>query len=214
MSGLARWEKPLGTIHRIDEWLVQSLLEINASSLVFWDLVPRLQLRLAAFSKGLLALGQDRMLNLTMAGFGPAGPFLVLLSNFEDETGARLDRVDDGFRRMHLRRGLEPLRRLDLVVTGAERAFDACEDVAEKVRKKYKAADPDHTANVLVELVRQSADHPSMGSLIGTACLSTVVSPQGGVHVQRPPSRRVPAVARSTPHSPWRRPHGRRGLVR
>lgn len=166
--------------NRTDEWIFNYLTSINAGCLSFPDILKSLHSKLASKAAHLLRLGPYRKLSFVFAGFGPPGPFLATLSNFEGESGKLLDKIDDSFRFWIIYRNKDPMQKLAFLIHGSERAIKKnIEILINKVRNRYFDADPKKIATVLVQLIREAAKDKDVGHYIGRSCMGLMLKVTG-----------------------------------
>ena len=107
------------------------------------------------------------------------GPFAAMISNFEDVDGNRLPDIKDDFRLTTFRRSDQRLSKLALIINGTEQAIRVVESAIAPIRKRYLSRTSKELSDVLVQVIRKSAEHQKFGHLIGKNCLSTVVVSDG-----------------------------------
>jgi hypothetical protein len=174
-TGLAR----IGTTST-DRWLVDTLIESGAALKTFPELVESLATIATMRFRRLTELGDRRGLTLILSGFGPPGPMMALVSNFEDSTGRRLSNVSENFVTGYWLRNHQPMRKLDLDVSGAEAALTGeILEAIERIRGRFLNRAPRDRVAVLVQVLRLAAKHPKYGRLIGQDCMGTIVMPNG-----------------------------------
>lgn len=162
------------------DWTLGQLTCMKAGALDFPTILGQLRDKLTAAWAGLSVHGRTAGITFAFAGFGRAGPFYGLLSNIEDAKGTRLPTVNAAFQSGIWLRNKKRLRKLDIVVNGAEEAVVGTIDAAiPAVRRRFLRHTADKRAEMLVELVRRAADHPTIGKYIGKECMSVVVPASG-----------------------------------
>jgi hypothetical protein len=174
---------------RTDHWLVDLLTDHRLTSESFPVAVEAVARLATERFRALRHLGNRRPLSLVFGGFGPRGPLMALVSNFEDSSGKRLPSVSDtfgtavGLRNQHL------MRRLGLMVSGAEAAVTTeLTDAIKRIRKRFLTERPEKRVNVLVQVLRRAAAEPKHGWLIGNECMAVIVTPAGGFQATFHPS--------------------------
>lgn len=183
---------------RTDEWAVDYLASIKANELNFPELFDSFRKHVVSAFRELHYLGRTRGITFVIAGFGRPGPFVALLSNIEDGKGNWLTNIDDNFQTRFYFRNDRPLRKLDIMINGAESTIETFDIAIPKIRRHYLNKNPAKIAAVLVQLVRKAADHPKYGYLVGRNCMSTVINPTGDFLCQDYPEKASPQ--RSVPH--------------
>jgi len=164
-----------------DYWLVDFLTRSRAALKTF----PKLVYSVAEFAtdrfRQLLYLGDRRGLTLVFSGFGPPGAALALVSNQQDSSGRWLSAVSDRFEAGFWLRNNRVLRKLALMVNGAEAAVTPDLRAAVRCsRRRFLDRSPEERVTFLVEVLRRAAKHPLHGRLIGNDCMGVVVTPDGG----------------------------------
>jgi hypothetical protein len=183
---------------RTDEWAVDYLASIKANELNFPELFKSFRKHVVSTFRKLCHLGTTRGITFVIAGFGRPGPFMALLSNIEDGRGNRLTNIDDNFQTRFYFRNDKPLRKLDIMINGAEGTIEAFGTAIPRIRKRYLRKNPGEIATVFVQLVRKAAGHLKYGHLVGKNCMSTVVNPTGDFLCQDYPEKSSPQ--RYMPH--------------
>lgn len=183
-TGLAR----IGTTPT-DQWLVDLLTDNSLAHEPFPKAVDAVaRLATERFQK-LRNLGDRRRLSLVFGGFGPLGPLVALVSNFEDGSGSWLPDVADTFAAHFWLRNNSSMRKLDLMISGAEAAVThELISTIERIRKRFLAKSPEERINVFVQVLRGAAADPEHGWLIGTECMGVIVCPHEGFQATYHPS--------------------------
>ena len=164
-----------------DHWLVDLLTDISAAKKSFPDVVAAVAERATERFRALRHLRDRRGLSLVFAGFGPPGAVMALVSNQEDSSGQWLPAVSDRFESGFWLRDEHVMRKLDLMVSGAEAAVTpALTDAIERIRSRFLDRSPEERVNVLVDVLRRAAKHPHHGWLIGEDCMGVIVANDGG----------------------------------
>lgn len=177
---------------RTDEWVTDYLASIKAGELGFTELLDSLQKHVASTFRGLRNLGRIRGITFVIAGFGRPGPFMGLLSNVEDGNGNWLRDIDDNFRARFYFRNDKPMRKLDLVINGREKATETLDKAIQKIRQRYLGKSQEKVMAVLVQLIREAAGHPKGGYMIGRNCMGVMVNPTGCFSCQDYPENDSP----------------------
>ena len=177
---------------RTDEWVFDFLSSINAGKLTFTKLFDSLHKQVSSTFRRLHYLGRVRGITFAIAGFCRTRAFMGLLSNVEDGKGNWLKDVDDNFQSHFYFRDTKPLRKLAVVINGAEDAIDDLGNTLEKIRKRYLGKNPVNIVAVLVQLIRMASEHREVGYTIGRNCLSTIVMPNCGFTCQDHPDEDSP----------------------
>jgi hypothetical protein len=167
---------------KTDLWLVDHLTSTKAIEKRLPDIVDTLREYAAKTFSDLRDLGVARRITFVLTGICPLGFFLVSISN-QEEDGRFVRHINDDFDIQWLIRDQNtgPMRKLDLIVHGAERAITPDLNVAiDKIRKRYLHLPSQRRVSCLVDLVRRAARHPTHGWRIGRDCISTVLTPRSG----------------------------------
>ncbi|MBI3960620.1 MAG: hypothetical protein HY328_17565 [Chloroflexi bacterium] len=164
---------------RTDIALADFLAAENAGSLDHIEIIELIRSYLSSETAKLRRFSFWHALTVTVAGFNINGPFVAMISNFEDAAGKQLSVIDDDFRVTLFRRSAQPLPKLALIVNGTEQAIRLVESAIEPVRKRYIDRNPKELSDALVQLIRKSTEHREFGQRIGKNCLSTVVMSNG-----------------------------------
>lgn len=174
---------------RTDHWLVELLADNRLASETFPKAVETVARLATERFRALRHLGERRRLSLVFGGFGPSGVLMALVSNFEDSAGKWLPSVSDTFATTFWLRKQNVMRKLDLMVSGAEAAVtgDLAEAI-ERVRERFLTKSPQQRVDVLVQVLRRAAADPNHGWLIGKECMGVVVTPNGGFQATFHPS--------------------------
>jgi hypothetical protein len=116
-----------------------------------------------------------RRLTVSVAGFGPPGPFAATVTNQEDELGHVLAKPENQFRVSWLLRNNKKMHRLDLILHGAEGAIDdeLVQTIA-KIRRGMFRKSGIRIASALVAIVRRAAKRATYGHFLGPHCISIV----------------------------------------
>jgi len=176
-----------------DHWLVDLLNDNHLANQPFPKAVEIVAKLATERFRALRYLGKHRKLSLVFSGFGPGGPLLALVSNFEDSSGKFLSQVSDFFAIQFFLRNESVMPRLGIVISGAEAAVKPyLVDAIKRIRKKYLAKSPEERVNVLVQVLRRAAMEPRYGGLIGQECMSVIVTREGGFHAMFHPSVDTP----------------------
>lgn len=161
---------------RTDEWLANFLASDQLLSQCFPAVLDALANALTEeFERFRELPASERRLTVVFAGFGPPGPFVASVGNQEDDQMNTLAEARDRFRVNFVLRSEKEMKRLDLVLHGAEAAID--EDLRraiQKVRRALFHKTGVRISSALVALVRRAAKHPMHGHLISSHCVSIV----------------------------------------
>lgn len=177
-TGLAR----LGlqrTARATGHWLVDFFSESGKLQMRYPELIKQLKAYSTASFGTLCHLNNG--ITIVLAGFGPPGPFITTLSNQEDSQGRWLDSVSNTFSLGGFFRNDAPLRKLDIMINGAEKAITSnLSNSIQKIRKHFFSLVPEKRVSVLVQLIRLASENGKSGQAIGKDCMSVIVKPNQG----------------------------------
>ena len=106
-----------------DHWLAESVTKLRPAEKRFPDLIEGLRQHASTVFCKYRSLGNSRGVTFVCAGFGPPGPVMAILSNQEDSEGKWLPSVVDDFQAGYFLRNSRSMRRLDIMISGTERAI-------------------------------------------------------------------------------------------
>lgn len=152
----------------IDHWLVDSLTTDRAAEKPFRQLVHSLS-------------GHATGLTVMLAGFGSSGPVAAMVSGQEDGAGMSLPTASDRCQPRFWMWDSRPMRKLDLIVSGAEAAVgrDLVRGI-ERVPSRFLRRAPNERVAFLVGLLRRAAQKPRHGMPISEECMGVVVTRESG----------------------------------
>ena len=167
---------------RTDEWITNYLSSQPLHRLRPHEVLDRLRAALTDTISQIRDIPTSQVaLTVVAAGFHAGRPFLVEVTNFEDENGARLPQVAGVFLR-HVFLPSEPFTRLDVVVHGTEQAVhDGLNAAINKLRTRLFQQSPRRIARGLVQTLRIASKHPQYGKYIGRDCMANLVLPSGKI---------------------------------
>jgi hypothetical protein len=178
-TGLAR----VGTTDRAprtDRWLVDYLTESRAAEKRCRDIIEGLRAHAVNTFSKLSELGKWRGITFVFAGLGRPGVFAGCLSNQEDSNGKWLAHIDNAFEVNWYFRNDRPMRRLDFLIHGAEKAITPeLKTAIAKIRRRYFNRSAKKQVEVFVDVLRRASLHRTAGYLIGRDCMSTTIMWRG-----------------------------------
>lgn len=183
-----------------DHWLVDHFTNTGAANKRFDEIVKELRSYAALTFSKFCHLGNARGITFIFAGFRPLGPFIVLLSNQEDEKGNRLKKINDSFDIGIFLRNDKPMHKVDIMINGAEDAITLPIKTAirKKIRSQLFRLQPEQRVLLLVDLIRRASGTPKAENRIGSDVMSVIMSTQDGFHAQFHPENKSPLSY--TPH--------------
>ena len=179
-----------------DHWLLNYLTNSRAANKRFPKIIEELRLHAANTFR---SLGNHRGITFVFAGFGPPGPFAVLLSNQENGNGQWIGSINDSFDVGWFLRNASPMLKLDVIINGAEAAITPELTTAiRKIRRRFLRLSPEQRVTVFVDVLRRASHNPNYGRLIGRDCMSTILNVADGLSTQFYPENESPLSY--TPH--------------
>lgn len=177
-TGLAK----LGS-RRTDLAIVEHLADIGAGSLGLNEICESLKSFLKRSMQEMRHVSRPwRKLTLVLAGFGVPGPFVTMISNFESwRPPVHLAEAEDDFQSEFF--GLRVKEQKKGKFVGVHGASAAITDrINFRLRHYYKKdywheASTKNIADTLVSIIREAAQTPGTGKLIGSDCIVSVVPP-------------------------------------
>ena len=166
------------TPDRTDVWLANYLSGPGILNARLPDVLNSMESALTQEIKRFQNLsGDQRRLTLVLAGCAAGGhPFAATISNHEDAGGSSRDEFGSSY----WLRNDRPIKRLDILIHGAEAAVDRnLIRAIPKIRRRYLKKSGPEIAKVLVALIRRAAKNPSTGHLISPNCVSAVYQTSG-----------------------------------
>ena len=169
---------------KTDKWLFDFLLGIKINELQLFSIVEKLK---AEITRRLTLSSIDKInkgITFVFCGFKENTPFILHISNIENEKSEPLAKVDDVFHvgEMHKRRDSIPEDTLMIDYHGMEPAMTPpiLTLIDNLANEKYFHQNSDETiSQKLVDIVREASQTPRYGKYIGRNCMAVVVYPPG-----------------------------------
>ncbi len=178
-TGLARVGKTQ-TAPRTDRWLVDYLRESRAADKRFPEIVEGLRSHAANTFSSLRVFGKRRGITFVFAGVGKPGTFAGFLSNQEDTEGRWLTDINDAFDGGWFFRNDRPMRKLDLLIHGAEKTITPeIKAAIAKIRRQYFGRTAEKQVEVFINVLGRASQNRKHGHLIGRDCMSTTITRRG-----------------------------------
>jgi len=163
-----------------DEWLFNHLSTFRVDDKSVVDIANEIRDHATRTFEMLRRTRDTIVLRTTfvLAGFRFDQPFVLTITNMEDQDGKLFRSAADEFRGYaSLPKPRTVRRKSDLWAHGAEQALDELKSALRRVRERSFSSDDDRAARMLVGLVR-SASKCDKAQTIGQDCLSVVVDPR------------------------------------
>jgi len=178
-TGLAR----VGTTQtapRTDRWLVDYLTISRAAEKRFPEIIDGLRSHAANTFSRLRVLGKRRGITFVFGGVGTPGIFAGFLSNQEDAIGRWLTELNDAFDGGWFFRNHRTMRKLDLMIHGAEKTITPeIKAAIAKIRRQCFNRSAGKQVDVFVDVLRRASRNRTHGHLIGRDCMSTTITWRG-----------------------------------
>lgn len=169
---------------KTDDWLLNYLQEIKINELQLRSVVEQLTDEITEILSKVRVDKKDKGITFVFCGFREKIPFILHISNLENENAEPLSYVDDVFHMGILSKRAEALPKKTLMVQYHGMESAVIQPIHKRIdrlarRKFFHNNEGEVIAQEIVNLIRAAARTPSYGKYIGRNCMAVIVSPPG-----------------------------------